>query len=175
MYTFKDGEIAPYGQAPPRFFELADVDGDKRPDLTISGPFQAEGPCGLEGRTYHGPLQVAHSLPGGAFSIDDAVAKEVVRAQCGPAPAELVTLFKQDGADNLIDDEGSARRITCARIYGAKIEDTQRRVRKDYPFAHEADDSEPSSSAGFCLSLKELVKLAGQEPTFTIDPPCPAK
>ena len=173
MFTWREGEAVPYPNAAFAFDGLVDVDADLRPDLLIAGPFKAEGPCGLEGRIYRGPVQIAHSLPDGRFSTDDAVAKEVVRVQCGRAPAELLSV-KREGADVSVEDEASARRITCARIYGVSADDAVKRVRAEYPLPHNADDTEPPG-ATTCLSLAEMVKLAGQAPPFTMDAPCPAK
>lgn len=172
MYTWKNEEAVPYANAAFVFTDERDVDEDGRPDLVVPGPFLAEGPCGLEGRTYRGPVQIAHALADGKFSTDDAVAKEAVRVQCGPAPAELLVVNRV--ADVLVEDDPSVGNIACARIYGATVDDVRARLRSEYPLPHAADDSETTNPAP-CLTLAELVKLAGQQPPFTMDPPCPAK
>ena len=172
LHPWKDGEAVAYPHAGFAFRGLHDVDGDARPDLLIPGAFAAERLCGLEGGIYRGPVQIARSLPDGRFSADDDVAKEVVRAQCGPAPKELIV--KQ--GDGAVDGDATVTRIACGLVYGLSAEDATRRIRSEYPLPHEPDDSEPADQvAGACVSLKELVKLAGQKPPFTMDAPCPPK
>ncbi len=172
MYTWKDGEVGPYSKVNFEFVGMRDVDSDGRPDLLVEGPFGADGPCGLDGQTFRAPPHVAHSLSDGTFSENDAVAKEVVRVQCGPVETELL-VRKKDTTEVEMDDYETARRLTCARIYGAKAKDLVDRVRKDYPFPHNADDTDLEAGPHPCLPLTTLVKLVGQEPEFTVDPPCP--
>lgn len=174
VYTWKDGDVVEYPHVNFQFSRMLDVDGDKRPDLVVTGPFEVEGPCGLNGQMFRAPPHVAHSLPDGTFSRTDAVAQEVVRAQCGPLETDLLVLSK-DGGETRMDDGETARRLTCARIYGAKSADVVARVRKDYPFAHNADDTNVKDGPQPCLPLTALVKLASQEPQFTLEAPCPAK
>lgn len=173
MYTWKNGEAVAYPHAGFKFEGFYDVDGDKRPDLLIPGPFVAERLCGMDGGWYRGPSQVAHALADGRFAADDDVAKEVVRAQCGPAPKELVVV-KRAGAGVEVDAEATVTRVACALVYGLSSDEATSRIRSEYPLPHEPDDSEPAA-ANTCISLKELVKLAGQKPPFTIDAPCPPK
>jgi len=175
VYTWKNGEIMEYSPAAFVFGAMVDVDGDKRPDLVVGGPFEVEGPCGLNGQTFRAPPHVARSLADGTFSKTDAVAQEVVRLQCGPLEADLLLLTKASNGEVQMDTGETARRVTCARIYGAKAADVVARVRKDYPFPHNADDTSVKDATEPCLPLSALVKLAGQEPLFTLEPPCPAK
>lgn len=173
MHTWKDGDAVPYPHAGFAFLGLHDVDGDGRPDLRVPGAFSAERLCGMEGGIYRGPAQIARSLADGRFSADDDVAKEVVRAQCGPAPKELVV---KQGDAPAVDGDATVTRIACGLVYGASADDLTHRIRSEYPLPHEPDDSEPADQvAGACVSLKELVKLAGQKPPFVIDAPCPPK
>ena len=174
LYTFKDGEILQY--EPTKKLDIRDVvdaDRDGRPDLVTPGPFIVTGPCGLDGHDYRGPLQLAHSLPDGTFSQDDAAAKEAVRVPCGPMQRELVSMTRARSGTS-VDPDDTAKRITCARIYGMTDREAAQRVRARYPFPHKKDDTEPedSSSSGYCMPLKLMVELAGQKPDFTTEAPC---
>lgn len=170
MYSLKNGEIVEYKAAPLPFMAMRDVDGDGRPDLLIKSPFVAEIQCSYDGETAAGPTLVAHSLPNGEFSTRDEVAKEIVRLQCGPSPKDIL-VTSGEGKDLKVDSQATMMRVTCAKIYGATTEEVTGRIRKAYPFPHEANDSEPKDGPGMCFPLKSILKLAGQTPTLTLESP----
>lgn len=174
MLTFKDGEIVPYAPATGiKSQGILDVDGDRRPDLILAGPFSTDNQCGLDGATLEGPMVVAHSLADGKFSLDDAVAKEVIRAQCGPDAADPYVVTRQGTAVTI--ETATIRRIACSRMYGVPAADLVSRLRDKYPFPHNADDSLPENSDGKCFPLKPLIDLANTTPPFVIEAPCPPK
>lgn len=174
IFTFRDGEVKRYAPADELKIDgVVDVDRDGRPDLVLPGPFLISGPCGLDGQDFRGPPHVAHSLPNGAFSIDDAVAREAVRAQCGPMQRDLLH-FERADKDVYLHNEETVRRITCARIYGMSAKEASERVRARYPFrADPKKDALTPDDSGYCMSLKMLLDLAAQTPDFTTEAPCP--
>ena len=174
MYSWKNGDAIEYKAVPWSFDAMRDVDGDGRPDLLLKGPFVADAPCTYDGELRFAPMQIAHSLPNGEFSLDDNIAKEVVRLQCGPAATELVAT-NGEGASRNVDERLTMLRVTCARMAGASADELTKRLRQTYPFPHEADDSESNESPGRCLPLKSLVKLAAQSPTVVLDGHCVTK
>lgn len=174
LYSWKDGDAIEYKAAPWSFEAMRDVDNDGRPDLLLKGPFVAEVGCSYDGEIHFAPMQIAHSLPNGEFSFHDDIAKEVVRLQCGPPPTELM-ITSGEGASRRIDERVTMVRITCARMYGISADELAKRLRQAYPFPHEADDSEPKDGPGMCFPLKNMLKLASQTPTVTLDGLCGTK
>jgi hypothetical protein len=178
VLTFKNNLVLPYVPAEGLdISRVVDVDADGRPDLVIPSPVSVSGPCGLDGQTFGGPSHVAHSRPDGTFSLDDAVAKEVVRKQCGPISHSVLAITRDKEEGTSIDNALTARRIACSRIYGERPEDLVRHIRERYPYPHKSDDSEAdeSSNAGYCMPLKLMVDLATQAPVFKTWAPCPAR
>jgi len=173
ILTFRDGEVKPYAPATDLQIDgVVDVDRDGRPDLVLPGPFLISGPCGMDGQDFRAPPHVAHSLPSGAFSIDDAVAREAVRAQCGPMQRDLL-LFEREAKGAYLHNEETVRRITCARIYGMSPKEASDRVRARYPFRSDPKKEAMSpGDSGYCMSLKMLLDLAAQTPDFTTEAPC---
>lgn len=176
LLTFQGGEVKPYAPATDiEIHGVVDVDRDGRPDLVIPGPFAVSGPCGLDGQQFRAPPHVAHALPSGAFSLDDAIAKEAVREQCGPIVLDLVAIEHEKSSAYLLPEE-TARRITCARIYGMPAKEAVGRVRAAYPFHDRVSTDEPSArDPGFCLPLARMLELAAQTPLFTTEGLCPER
>lgn len=83
VWTVKQGRIESY--APADAFPavgVADIDADKRPDLLLDSRGEFLGPDGrIETHTSFNPDGVAHALPNGSFSTNDAVAKQATRDQ----------------------------------------------------------------------------------------------
>lgn len=174
LYSLKKGEVVEYKPTSLPFAAMRDVDDDGRPDLILKSPFIVDAPCTLDGNWASGPTPVAHSLPNGEFSMNDAIAKEVVRVQCGPSPKELMVLRKE-GQNVTLAGTATMLRLVCAKFYGASTDELAGRIRKAYPYPHEADDSEPQDGPGTCFPLKSMIKLATQTPPFTVEPPSNAE
>lgn len=134
-----------------------DVDGDGRPDLLVEGPFRAvvELPCGVEGAAaaLAGPELVAHALPGGAFSLDDEVARAALRRACPAAPSPVV--LPSPKAAFVLGT--AARNVACARAWGADPE----RLRSELDGAR----SQLCQSEGNCAALTELRRWASLDAT----------
>ena len=166
MLTVTGGKVVPYAPAAGLGLTgVLDVDGDGRPDLLVDGPFRASLPCHLDEEIVHGPQQIAHALPGGQFSLTDAVAGEVVRAECGPLETVMLTLSTDPGSAGYIERD-SFRRIACARVYGVSAATISTAVEASYP-SH-------AGGAG-CVPLPELLRMADQKPPFVLEPPCPKR
>jgi hypothetical protein len=177
VLTFRDGEVRPYAPAEGLVIDsVVDADDDGRPDLMTPGPFVAYGPCGYDGQTFRAPAHLAHSVAGGQFSLEDETAQAVIRSECGPLPKDLVAV-SHGKTDTYVDAQETARRITCARIYGVSADAASRRIRARYPFS-DSPKAEPPRDAtipGYCMPLREMLELAAQKPLFTTSPLCPTK
>lgn len=173
VYTYRDGEVKAY--APAEGLEIQgviDADFDGRPDFAVPGSMHVEGPCGMDGQTFSSPMQLAHSIAGGGFSLDDAVAREVLRLACGPMERELLA-FDRTGGQSIVEPYESTRRITCARIYGMSPKEATGRVRAAHPNTARRVYGDDSHDPSYCFSLAAMLDLAAQEPTFTTAAPCP--
>jgi hypothetical protein len=67
-----------------------DVDGDGRLDLPTSAGIRIDGPVECQGKSdWDAAVFIAHALPDGRFSTNDAVAKKFARNWCPAAPAKV--------------------------------------------------------------------------------------
>lgn len=93
LYTSARGTVKAYPPAAP-LMDLGapkDVDGDGRLDLPTSAGIRIEGPVECQGKSdWDAAAFIAHALPDGRFSTNDAVAKKFARAWC-PAPPTKVS------------------------------------------------------------------------------------
>jgi hypothetical protein len=124
-WTFHDGKVVPYG--PLRGVEILaveDVDNDGRPDVVSAGPYARVQAVSGIGGTYRvaPPLFARHSLPGGAFSEADAVARDFSRSKCPRKP--LLDFGTGPGATQFNDDV--AESVVCARLWGATAAEIRR-------------------------------------------------
>jgi hypothetical protein len=111
LLTFKNGRIEPYAPAAKYGFEaMKDYTGDGIPDLSMSQPLSGTEDCGSgfpgdgSGHSF-----IAHALPDGGFSDDDAEARAFAKQRCPNRPTTL----------NDLND------VLCARLWGgdkAKLE-----------------------------------------------------
>lgn len=96
LLTFRGGAIAPYAPATGiAYVGARDVDGDGRPELILhAGYTEALEGCG-SGFEYDRPEPwfIAHALPDGTFSRDDAAAKAFVRKSCPASPSSIASSF----------------------------------------------------------------------------------
>jgi len=113
IYAHAGGAIVPY--APARGIEasaIRDVDGDGRFDLVYHAPYETIAPICTTGFGVlaWGPELVAHALPDGTFSRDDAAALAFAKKSCPRPPRELVP--EPNGWWRALDA------IACARMWG---------------------------------------------------------
>lgn len=166
----KGGKIEPYPHTDKEIIrELKDVDGDGRMDLILQSPFHVEGPCGLDGQQFYGPAVLAHTLPDGTFSRDDAVARAFVREQCAGDPTRPLLVFSSPGTpDQWLDGDASVWNIACASFWGLSPELLQSRIQREFTAGEKPD------GAGDCVPLKMLQTLPEKAPPFLLDD-CPAR
>lgn len=122
---------------------VTDADRDGRPDFVIADPYE----LGSTVCTYEdAPAFLAHALPGGAFSLDDAAAQRFARTSCSDAeePAVSPTL----------------RAVACARVLGATREAVERALRQ------RCGTPRARRSPG-CAALPELLRAAAVTPPVT--------
>ena len=107
IWTFKNGQIKLY----PRGRDLdaravKDFDSDGRPDLIVHiGGGSYSSPCSSRSGLLTDPLELlAHSLPGGGFSMTDDVAIAFAKHECPPPESTFA----------------SQKAVLCARVWGNK-------------------------------------------------------
>jgi len=118
LFTFKHGRVEPYAPAKPyTFSEVRDVTGDGRPDLVLDEFFDDADQCGSGfPASSSGPGFIAHSLPDGTFSTDDAAARVHGKHLCPEPPKKLVTL----------DD------VVCAKLWGRTESELIATIEREY-------------------------------------------
>lgn len=119
IYSAQGDAIVPY--APANGLEIEafeDFDRDGRPDLVVPVHRAQTSNVGISGMHTLFP-GLAHSLPGGAFSRDDDVARAFTAKHCAALPQQGPIVVK----GGLRDDVASGHAIVCARRRGvAKAE-----------------------------------------------------
>ncbi len=112
IWTVRGGRVVPYPTGiKTAITGIDDVDGDGRPDIeTIE--VGADVTPGIGSPIFVGPTVVYHSLPNGAFSGRDAVARGAFERAC---PPELRAL---DEASFPTEEETLVMRVACARAAG---------------------------------------------------------
>ena len=137
LKSLKRGKLVPYAYSPPLSptAPIKDIDGDGRPDLYSVGPYahvypNADGP--QQPAKEIPALFVYHSLPGGRFSADDAVAQACLRKACPDAGLQAVAALraqavaqKADLADLLI------RTVVCARSRGKSASEVMQTLKSE--------------------------------------------
>ena len=174
MLTLREGVIRSYEPA-EKYAQgrPVDVDGDGRIDFELRPVMSVDGPCGLSGITYGGPLLIAHALPDGRYSTDDAVVREATRQRCAGVALEPLVGPGEGGAP-MPDPEQIAMRVACARLRGQSAAAISERLRAEYTVgaraAGGADGGVDVGPLGACLPLELVLKLAAEEPPFLVDP-----
>jgi len=118
LFRVRGGAVVPYAPAAPvgPIAGVRDVDGDGRPDLLLPSPWHVVEHCGPGDNEIAGPDLLAHALPDGTFSTDDAVARGHVARRCEEALRE--------GARDMGDSHRDLLAVACARRAGASAEAT---------------------------------------------------
>jgi hypothetical protein len=115
LFTFKNGKLERYPPAAALAFEaMKDETGDGVPDLSMSEALSGSESCGSgfpgDGS---GMAFIAHALPGGTFSTDDAAARAFANKGCPTKPAAIKDLHD----------------VLCARLWGADSTKLELQVR----------------------------------------------
>ena len=157
VLTLRDGAVAAYAPADGIVADEArDVDGDGRPDLVTSTPYRAEGDDTPSEFTYlmEGPALLAHALPDGTFSRDDAVATAFARQQC---PRRDPTLG---------GGRPDTRSVACARIWGVSAAAAAQVVRSRC--ASPAENEGGSPRRHWCGDTRVLLRWIAARPPLTL-------
>lgn len=126
LVTFRDGAIVPLPSTKSLALEgsARDVDGDGRLDLRIHRHLLAD----YERSWTDVPLPFyAHTLPGGAFAIDDDAALSAARAACSATAGALVSR-QPSGA---LDANRTIANVVCAKLSGATLESIKGKLESD--------------------------------------------
>jgi len=144
LFTFKDGKLERYAPAAAFGFEaMKDVTGDGVPELLMSESLSGGESCGSgfpadgSGLTF-----IAHALPDGSFSSDDAAARAFAKERCSTEPAALTSLSD----------------VLCARLWGAESATLEKQVRARFlPWDCDAElagrPQNPKASESYDLML----------------------
>jgi hypothetical protein len=124
-------------------YDVRDVDKDGRLDFVLASPFFVRHTTSLpdgKNRAFtvkNAPTVLAHALPDGGVSLDDAVSRSFVKAQCPQRPPVAVPSVTRPRADAGVLQVGSADGadapgiaavfepledwIPCAKFWGATV------------------------------------------------------
>jgi hypothetical protein len=144
----------------PSFTDVDDVDADGRPDLISRGTFTdsvVTMSCGTGFVT--APIFLHHSLPGGGFSMRDAVARKFLDDACGSDSLEGVL----GGTTEFGKELGTA--VACARAHGATAEAVTRTLRKlCATFSEDSCDAAQNDAGRLSICPAWALTLAKDEP-----------
>ncbi len=176
IFTLKDEKIVSYPQVEGVMIDkFEDVDKDGRPDIRIATPYTPNKvlKCGKQGGhpllNWVDDLQaVAHALPDGTFSMDDAVAATDARKECPSAPSVLVPKNK----DGDVDNWKLRHNVVCARAWGVPAKTVIDTLTKECKFPKSAnsdctrmfEDRDSRTADPYCLGFEELSRWAEQKP-----------
>lgn len=165
LFTWKAGAVTVYPGLPPNVTASEDVDRDGRPDF-LYFPYSEirESACSGFGFRWDGPRFVAHALPGGAFSLDDKVAVDLVLRGCPAPPKGKIPAARGEACTwcprqdcNLCPGAATPFEV-CARVHGASEKEArgvlQRTCQKPRT---PADECTPP--AGVCGDYAEREKV----------------
>ncbi len=164
LYTARDGAARRY--APTDTLRAingtADGDHDGRPDLVDTETLTLEDDCpgAASGAMIPTVSLLAHSLPDGTFSRDDAAARRWVEGQCPSPPTRLIRDVA-NGGELERDRESTARIVACARFWGVPAADVLERLHDELV----ARGARPDDR---CLPATRLGRFALFTPPFVL-------
>ncbi len=124
VWTMRKGTIVPYGTvANERIESFDDVDNDGRPDIIVERAAWVNG-CGGTPQKAIGVRFALHSRQDGSFAAADDAAIAYAKRSC-PRGVSGGSVHVKNGS--IVPGE-SARRITCARLWGRSKQDVAKQV-----------------------------------------------
>lgn len=177
IWTSQGGKVSPYSPSKGlSFVRLVDADGDKRPDLLLANPYDASADllrCGKWGG--HPVLGffvetslIAHALPDGTFTTDDALTQRLAKTLCPSRPSPIV--MRNGGKF----DHGWIRdNVVCARLWGASADEVVSELERDCKWPAEEEctalfDARDNGITDTCVGHEELVKWANVVPPIRL-------
>jgi hypothetical protein len=156
LFTFKHGMLDRYAPAAAFGFEaMKDVTGDGLPELLMSESLSGGESCGSgfpadgSGLTF-----IAHALPNGAFSSDDAAARAFAKKSCSTEPAALTSMND----------------VLCARLWGADSATLEKEVRARFlPWDCDAELSGRPQKPKASDSYELMLSATKARVPFTLD------
>ena len=146
------------------FFRVEDNDKDGRLDLVTYGPYRSRigGRCNNALAVAQGPGLLAHSLPDGTFSMNDAAAIAFAKTLC-EKPGFAVARDEEKH----VDDETTFVNLACARLWGMSDAQASGLVASAcVPLSGEATCTDPSLKQ--CVYPAVLQKWSKATPPLTI-------
>jgi len=98
--------------------EIADGDGDGRPDLLLLDPFA----WGVRGDTVPGTVRFILRATGTGFASDDDGVKAYYKKACGDTKVEVGAAPKSEQEGDVMDQ------LVCARLWGASVKEVQAKL-----------------------------------------------
>jgi hypothetical protein len=129
VWTLHGGQLALYEPGKQlSVLSVEDVDGDGRLDIWTHGPYSAMAVSWGSGFQVlmAGPRLLAHSLPDGTFSMNDAVATTANEEACRDAGRTIV-----EPGEVPSTPFGAAFRVACARLRGESAEQVISRIERE--------------------------------------------
>ena len=153
--TFSHDAVTELAGLPKAYEGFDDVDHDGRPDV-LWFPYGYLRAGALGDVREAGPSFVAHALAGGAFSLDDAVARAHVEAQCPRANA--------DAGD-------AAHAELCALLRGATRDQARAVLEKECKRPDiDAGDTPDGARPGVCFDFDERAAALDVPPPLHLAP-----
>jgi hypothetical protein len=151
IYTWKDRAVKLYPGLPAGVQKIEDLDKDGRPDL-LYYPYSEVRSAACSGFDFRwdGPALVAHSLAGGAFSLDDQVARDHFALTC-PPPRGKSKPTANSPTDSTLPE-------VCARLNGASEKDALRALQQACK-KPKTPEEECQTPPGVCGDYREREKL----------------
>ncbi len=158
--TMKKGAIAPYPTGGSFLVDGAiDADRDGHPDLRVSYDLGKRTVCAPTDEGRITVDLVAHTLPDGKFSVNDAVAQAAATKHC-PAMPTADALFVPSVTGSPDDRDLSFKSIACERLRGKSAE----AVVAEINAACAAHADATAKCSGPCRHVKDALAVANFTP-----------
>lgn len=133
IFTARDEGVVLYAPAEGiPVMEYRDFDEDGRVDI-ISDAVWSASVCGMDPPPEPMPPVLYHAQDDGTYSTVSSAAARYLRTHCPSSPGALVP----EESGNV--EYGTLLNVSCARAWGASVEEIQEQLRREYPELGEDD------------------------------------